>query len=73
MTDAGWTALAAIMASVCSLLAALFGHAAVKQGQETAAKLDTHEEADAARAAQIKAAVAPAIRRPGEEKREVGL
>ncbi len=64
MTDAGWAALASIVASICSLLAVLFAKQARDQSQANAQRIDentervaSHEEASAERARSLRAEI----------------
>lgn len=59
MSDAAWAALAAMVASVCSLLAAVWA----KQGRDNSLlnsqKLEAHEEADSERVEGLRETLAP--------------
>lgn len=55
MSDAGWAALAAIVASVCGLLSAIFAKQGLNQGRRNEEKILEHEEASATRSADLKA------------------
>jgi hypothetical protein len=59
MSDAGWAALAAIVASICSLLAAIWGRRTVNQSRETAAKVEAHEAASAERGRELRREISP--------------
>ena len=57
MSDAGWAALASIMASICSMIGVVFAKQARDQSQKNEGKIEQHEEASAARSAEVKAAL----------------